>query len=119
MDTRKVTEWNYNMWNMIWEINYDLEYEMLLEELSETQLAMANNDKVEIVDWLIDIIFVAIWTLHKLWLTSDQIDKCYDLVCESNNSKWFVKNEAGKIQKWPNYHPPKIKEYLQDIWFIK
>lgn len=107
MDIKKVIDWNEKAWNERWAIDNRLESKLLMEEAMETVYAHATNDKIEIVDWLIDVMFVAIWTLHKLWLTEEQITQCYEEVCRSNFSKLpFVKTEDGKVKKWPNFTRP-------------
>jgi len=90
---------------------------MLQEELNETAEALKKWDLVESVDWLIDIIFVAIGTMHKLWLSSDKITACRDEVCRSNDSKIpFTKWEDGKVKKWPNYTRPDLDSILSNIF---
>lgn len=47
-------------------INPRLEMSMLREELVETEVALGMNNITEVIDGCIDIIYVAIGTLHKL-----------------------------------------------------
>lgn len=68
MDFKRVNEWNEQAW--FTEVDFNLEYEMLLEEAQETEKAKDENDLVEIMDWYLDVIFVAQWTLYKLWLVA-------------------------------------------------
>jgi len=94
-------------------MNSTLEEKLLREELEETVSAMSLWDKVETVYWLIDLIFVALWTLHKRWLSADQIVRSFDEVCNSNFSKIpFSKDENGKISKWPNFKRPDFSGIL-------
>lgn len=110
MDISKVTSRNRRAWNN----THDpvLAYKLLTEEVWETYVAWMEGDRVEIVDWLIDTIVVALGELHKLWLTDKEIIACYDEVCRSNESKFVngkcLKNSDGKITKWPDYSPPNL-----------
>jgi len=114
MDIKKAIDRNIAV-NNIGYINPDLEIAMLQEELSETAEALKKGDLIESVDWLIDIIFVAIGTMYKLWLSSDKITACRDEVCRSNDSKLpFTKWEDGKVKKWPNYTRPDLGSILRN-----
>ena len=68
MDLNKVSKRNEEAW-FTW-VDFDLEYDMLLEEAEETEKAKAENDIVEIMDGYLDVIFVAQWTLYKLWIVA-------------------------------------------------
>ena len=76
----------------------------------------AKSQRWEIIDWCIDIMFVAIWTLHKLGLTSEQITQAYDIVCESNMSKlWAWKNVDWKVKKWDKFIEPDFTDILNTL----
>ena len=116
----KVIEWNEKAGNEKWDIDYELEYNMLLEELQETREAMQKDDVREIVDWLIDIIFVSIWSLHKLGLTGYDIGESFNEVCRSNDTKHpYYKDRSGKIKKNPDWDKPNwdhvLYDFLQDL----
>lgn len=112
-------------WNIIANnnnYNPELEKAMLTEELNETIEAINNNDRIEILDWVIDLFFVWVGTLHKLWFTPEQIEEALDLIIENNLSKFHyenwkytcIRNEAGKIIK-PEWF---IKVNLDNLWNI-
>jgi predicted HAD superfamily Cof-like phosphohydrolase len=113
LETKRVIDWNVKAGNLQGDIDYELEVNMLKEELMETMVAMNNNDKIEIVDGLIDLIYVATGTLHKLGLDNTQIIQCFHEVCDSNDSKMpFEKDVDGKIKKSKNYFKPNLKRFL-------
>jgi len=89
-----------------------LDYSMMREEIREFLLASDSDDKVEMVDACIDVIFVALWTLHKLWLDAESITRAYDEVCRSNDSKIGAKKRDGKVTKGENYSPPNLNFVL-------
>lgn len=129
LDIPKVIERNEKFGNRRWNIDCLLEYKLLEEEFEETAKWLlvcwtTNIDKTdnykeakkEIIDWCIDIMFVVIWTLHKLGLTSDQITQAFDIVCESNMSKlWAWKDENGKVKKWENFVQPDFSEIIDTL----
>ena len=106
----KCIERNKAVGNKQGEIDEVLEINMLEEELRETAIALSSLDTKEVLDWCIDMIRVVVWTMHKYWFTEEQIIKWRDAVAESNNSKLIdgkaLKDENGKIMKWPNYKKP-------------
>ena len=116
MNTKEVIDWNELFWNERWEIWFSLERSLIYEEYKETIDALFQEDPKEIIDWACDIIFVLIWTLHKLGLTANQIDQAFAIVCESNLSKlWANKDEKGKVSKWSNFKEPDFTEILKDL----
>lgn len=68
-----------------------------------------NPDRVEIADALGDIIYVAMGTMAKLGI---DYEKVMNEICTSNETKYtdgvLIKNEAGKIQKGPNFRKPDL-----------
>ena len=117
IDPKKCIEWNESFGNTRWMwIDPYLETDMLQEELNELTEAMCSNDPVETIDGAIDLLFVVQWTLHKLGLTSDQITKAYDIVCESNMSKlWAKKNLEWKVTKGNNFIAPDFSEIIETL----
>jgi len=120
MDTsiliQKVIERNEKFWNPRWLINYELEYKLLVEEARETIMAVTKKDKKEIIDGCIDVMFVAIWTLHKLGLTESQIVSAFNIVCESNMSKlWAWKDERWKVKKWEDFIEPDFTSIIETL----
>ena len=64
MDLNKIFERNKIAENE--ELIYSREFSLILEEALEIDDAKKDNDIVEIIDWYIDVIFVAVWTIYKL-----------------------------------------------------
>ena len=106
-------------WNVIisnWDFNPHLENSMLSEEFAETIIAIKNRDKREVVDWILDILWVWIWTLYKLWLTSDEIYRAFEEIENSNFSKlikedweWIaLRDTTGKVIKPAHYKKPDL-----------
>jgi hypothetical protein len=62
----KVIRWNIKAGNSRGDVDYDLEMKLLREELDETYVAMQHNDCIAVVDGIIDLMVVAIGTLHKM-----------------------------------------------------
>ena len=129
LDITKVIKRNEKFWNKKWYINESLEIKLLREELRETTTALSELQlakkywpsniqpaQKEIIDGCIDIMFVAIWTLHKLGLTVHQISQAFDIVCESNLSKlWAWKDENGKVKKWENFKEPDFTDIIETL----
>jgi hypothetical protein len=66
MNITRAVDWNKAVGNVSGKVDHALEVNMLTEELNEYIEATTNNDIIEQVDGLIDVIFVAIGTLHKI-----------------------------------------------------
>ncbi len=86
------------------------EIAMLQEELNELVAAFKNdNNRTEIADALGDIIYVAMGTMGKLGIDYERV---MDEICTSNETKYtngvLVKNDAGKIQKGPDFKHPDL-----------
>ena len=104
-------------WNKIAdnnEFNKHLEMSMLSEEFAETILAIKNKDSIEVLDWVIDMFIIWVWTLHKLWYNSEQIAIAFDAIMVNNYSKFqydeqwnhiCVKDSNWKILK-PEWFTP-------------
>lgn len=87
LDIAKIYEWNEEFWNKPWTYKTELEMIMLTEEFNETIKAMQEWNLVETIDWIVDIIFVAMGTLYKLWVPSTVVTQCFDSVIKSNFTK--------------------------------
>ena len=86
---------------------------LLQEEVDELSDAVAKNDQVEILDAVIDIIYIALGTAHECGVL-DKVSKAWDLVHKNNMTKLgvdgkVVKNENGKVIKPNNYLPVDLK----------
>jgi predicted HAD superfamily Cof-like phosphohydrolase len=95
----------------------DLYVSLIDEELAEVKEGIANNDRVEILDGLIDTIYVAIGALNSLGVN---IQGAWDEVQRSNMSKVdpesgkLLKREDGKIMKAAGYSAPVLEPFVKD-----
>jgi|DEB0MinimDraft_10_1074344.scaffolds.fasta_scaffold127876_2 predicted HAD superfamily Cof-like phosphohydrolase len=98
------------------EIERQLRWDLITEEVSELGEAWQSDDLVDIADALADLIYVAIGMaltygipLHHVW----------DEVQRSNMDKLGGgRREDGKILKPANWEPPKIRECLRQYGLI-
>ena len=92
----------------------DLRVDLIAEELDELQLALTNNDIVEVADALTDLLYVVYGAGHAFGI---DLDDCFNEVHESNMSKLGedgkpIYREDGKVLKGPNYFPPNLEEIV-------
>jgi predicted HAD superfamily Cof-like phosphohydrolase len=92
----------------------DLRVDLIAEELEELELALSNNDIVEVADALTDLLYVVYGAGHAFGI---DLDECFNEVHESNMSKLGedgkpVYREDGKVLKGPNYFPPNLEEIV-------
>tara|TARA_B100000131_G_scaffold317317_1_gene359096 strand:+ start:114 stop:500 length:387 start_codon:yes stop_codon:yes gene_type:complete len=92
----------------------DLRVDLIAEELEELELAMANNDIVEVADALTDLLYVVYGAGHAFGI---DLDECFGEVHESNMSKLGedgrpLYREDGKVLKGPHYAPPDLKRII-------
>lgn len=99
----RTIEWNTIRGNTPETLNWNLEYNMLLEEVNE--LDEATND-VDRLDALLDNLFVTYGTLGKMGLSADKIAQAYEIVLKANETKSATKNSEGKITKPDNFVGP-------------
>lgn len=91
---------------------------LMEEEINEYQLAECKDDKVEVLDGLMDIIVIAWGTAITYFGETATKAAAEEVVC-SNLSKVngelgeTQKREDGKILKPPGWTPPDIKGVLQ------
>ena len=91
-----------------------LRRELIDEELKELDVAIADNDPVEVADALTDLLYVIYGMGHSFGL---DLQKCFDEVHRSNMSKLDedgkpIYREDGKILKGPSYTPPNLKDII-------
>jgi len=106
-----IVKWNEDRGNKRGEIDKQLEANMLREEIEEF---LDTHNLVDEVDAILDLIFVAIGTLHKLGLKPEEIVDTMQAVLDANKQKSAIKNSDGKIRKPDDFIPPeeKIKQIL-------
>lgn len=94
---------------------------LLSEEVTETLLAEAESDVVEVADGLADIIVVAVGSLLA-YFGVDVARQILTEVAVSNLDKVEdgpIFNEAGKLMKPDGWEPPRIREILERAGFVE
>jgi predicted HAD superfamily Cof-like phosphohydrolase len=89
---------------------------MYFSEAQETIEWLKSNDVVAVLDWVLDTLWVGIWTLHKMGLNAEQIVQAFEEISRSNYTKiawWVIRNEQGKIIKPEWYEPPNLLPIVQ------
>jgi predicted HAD superfamily Cof-like phosphohydrolase len=110
---KSIIDWNITCWNTREAYNRHLENSLLIEEFAETITALKENDKIEAVDGILDMFWVGIWTLYKMWISEEQIYNSFKEIEKSNYSKL--------IKDWDNYKVIKDSQgkILKPEWFFK
>ncbi len=119
---KSIIDWNIACGNTREKFNRHLEASMLSEELAEVIIALKDWDVIEAVDWVLDIFWVWIGTLYKMWLNENQIYNVFKEIERSNYSKlvkdWedykSLKDETWKILKPESYFKPDIKKHIDE-----
>lgn len=93
-----------------------LRYNLMSEENREYLVACLQNDKVEILDALIDMSYILFGTIASHGMTEEFI-KGFDLVHENNMTKvqsngMVLKNPEGKILKPEGYKPVDLSSLI-------
>ena len=108
----RTIKWNTIRGNTPDTLDYQLEIDMLQEELNEFKLAVAEGDRVAMFDALLDLDFVRIGTLGKMQIDAyTQVDG-YEAVLKANESKSSTKNAAGKKTKPADFVGPEAELQL-------
>ena len=92
----------------------NLRKDLIEEELDELNLAIDNQDLVEVADALTDLLYVVYGAGHAFGI---DLDECFKEVHRSNLSKLGedfkpIKREDGKVLKPNTYSPPDLKFVL-------
>lgn len=102
-----VCEWN--------KPQLDMYHTLIREETKELQEAFDNNDKVEILDALIDIIVVTVGAINSMGAHGEG---AWDEVMRTNFAKIDIstgkvrKRADGKVLKPENWLPPKLDSFV-------
>lgn len=102
-----VCEWNPNQLNMY--------HSLIREETEELQEAFDNQDKIEILDALIDILVVTAGAINSMGANGEA---AWDEVMRTNFAKIdpttgkVKKREDGKVLKPDNWQSPNLKPYV-------
>ena len=92
----------------------NLRLDLIREELSELEEAVAKKDIKEVADALTDILYVTYGAGHAFGIN---LDKCFEEVQNSNMSKLGsdgkpIYNEHGKVMKGPDYFKPDLSKFV-------
>ena len=92
----------------------DLRVDLISEELEELELAITNQDIVEVADALTDLLYVVYGAGHAFGI---DLDECFMEVHESNMSKLGedgkpIYREDGKVLKGPDYFEPNLTPFI-------
>lgn len=74
MNLSRIYARNEAMWNKVWVISPAKEIEMMKEEYNEYRKALAEWNKIEVIDGLLDMVFVYGGTLYKAWVEKERAE---------------------------------------------
>jgi len=92
-----------------------LRLDLITEEVKELEVALANENLVDIADALTDILYVTYGAGHAFGI---DLDACFHEVHLSNMSKLGpdekpIYREDGKVLKGPDYFDPDLESILE------
>ena len=92
-----------------------LRLDLITEEVKELEVALANENLIDIADALTDILYVVYGAGHAFGI---DLDACFEEVHRSNMSKLGqdgkpVYREDGKVLKGPDYFDPDLGAILE------
>lgn len=96
---KRTIAWNEVRGNSTDTLDWNLEIDMLQEELNELKLAVEKSSNVDIFDALLDLKFVLIGSLGKMGLSYKDVINGYEFVLQKNETKSKTKDSNGKITK--------------------
>ena len=96
----------------------DLYVSLIDEELAEVKEGIANNDRVEILDGLIDTIYVAIGALNSLGVDAmgawTEVQRSNMSKVDPESGKLLKRESDGKILKHSGYSVPVLEPFVKD-----
>jgi len=96
---------------------FDLYRTLIAEEVGELDDAISEEDRVEMLDALLDILVVTIGAMHSLGVDEEN---AWKEVISSNMSKVdpetgkVLKREDGKVIKPDSFKPPRLDQFFLD-----
>ena len=94
---------------------FNLYVNLIKEEFTELQEAIEENDRVEMLDALIDILVVATGALHSMGADSEgaatEVFRSNFTKVDSTTGK-VIKRADGKVLKPETYSPPELAPYV-------
>ena len=111
----RICAWNAERYEQI--DNPQLTHDLLAEEVAEYKDAIYYvGDEVDLLDALVDTIYIAVGGMWKMGLTPEQIERAIHVVCTSNDSKTAAKTPShikANIDKGEGFIAPEPQ--LQEI----
>lgn len=94
-----------------------LEFNMLHEELVEYLTACINHDEVEVMDAIIDMMYLIYGIAYRHGMTNETLEKAFKEVHASNMSKLGedgkpIYREDGKVMKSDKFFKPNLKQFI-------
>jgi hypothetical protein len=99
--------------------------DFLYEEIKETQVALNDNNKPEIIDGFGDVAFIALNGIYKEFcrqgdthqVASQKVIEVMKRICEANLGKKHpdgnIKYVNGKVQKPEGWSPPRYEDLIK------
>ena len=116
---KRTIEWNEIRGNYTETLDWNLEIDMLQEELNELKLAVEKSSNVDIFDALLDLKFVLIGSLGKMGLSYKDVINGYEFVLQKNETKSKTKDSNGKITKPIGFvGPEKDLQKIKITWIL-
>lgn len=103
---------------------WELERDMLLEEIDEYETACKEGNVVEIADALGDVLYLVIGAMFKHGMAREVMEEIMDEIQRSNMSKCdpvtgkAIYSSAGKVLKPGSYSKPNIKGILEKYLLV-
>ncbi len=104
--------------------DWELERDMLIEEIEEYDAACRNCDIIEIADALGDMLYLIIGAARKHGLYAESLEAVVDEIQKSNMSKMDPRTgkaffrEDGKVMKPESYVKPDLKGVLEKLGLV-
>jgi predicted HAD superfamily Cof-like phosphohydrolase len=113
------TEYNeITQWCETFAASHDpqLWFSLIEEEFKELEAAFKAGDMVELLDGMVDLVWVVKGMAYCLGIDYDQ---AFSEVLRSNHSKAWPDgphfNEVGKVMKGPNFSPPDLRKFVEHL----
>lgn len=96
---------------------FNLYLELMKEEWKELNVAIDNNDRVEVLDALLDFIVVTVGAIHSAGMDGEggwkEVMRTNFAKIDKETGK-VRKREDGKVLKPTGWTPPDLKPYVRD-----
>lgn len=102
------------LWYTLEEVNSEFwDFIGIDEAVASYNHWLENDDKKLLIQWFQGLIDVVYRELMSKWVSMRNITRCFDEICDSNDSKLpFEKNAEWKVIKWKSYRKPELLPLL-------